>query len=227
MRALIASGAGRYSDPWHDLARTSAALQRILVEAGFETRVVHDLDAALAALEEVDLLVVNATDPWRNGETGKGASPAGTAGLEAAVERGIGVLCVHNAISSLRDYPLWRRLVGGDWIPGVSGHPPRGLLEVRMTRTVPGVPAAFTLLDEGYTFLEVDPDVQIAAEHLLDGRSHPLFWTRTAGRTRVVYDALGHDAASYRSPAHVALLSRAVEWAAAPSSGASPASGSW
>ena len=41
---------------------------------------------------------------------------------------------------------------------------------------------------------------------------HRLVWTRQNGRSRVLYDALGHDTTSYDSPGHVALLRRAVRW---------------
>lgn len=207
MRAVIASGTGRYSDPWHPLADTSERLRRIVADEGFDVEVIPDVDAALAGLDGVDLLVVNATDPWRNGETGTGAPEDSTAGLGAAVQRGIGIVAMHNAIASLRDYPVWRTLLGGDWIPGVSGHPPLGDLVVR---PVDGAP--FTLSDEGYIGLEFDGDAEVLAHHELEGVSHPLLWRRQVGPTRVVYDALGHDGRSFDSAEHVELLREALSW---------------
>ena len=46
MRALIASGSGRYGDPWHPFPETSVLVARILTEAGFDTTVDDDVAAA-------------------------------------------------------------------------------------------------------------------------------------------------------------------------------------
>ena len=118
--AIILSGAGRYADPWHPFAETSAALAELVRDAGFTVQVADDPDAALAALDEsVRLIVVNAGDPLgpnANAGTGAGAEgdrptppeasviAAGDAALEAAIDRGVGILAVHAAASSLRDH---------------------------------------------------------------------------------------------------------------------------
>src|SRR5699024_9887359 len=64
MRALVASGSGRYADPWHPFPKTSPLLAEILSGSGFEVDVDDDVDASMGRLEGVDLLVVNAADPW-------------------------------------------------------------------------------------------------------------------------------------------------------------------
>jgi len=224
-RAIVVAGTGRYGDPWHPFVATSRRLVEILRTAGFDVRFSTDVDAALASLAREDLLVVNAGDPWRNGETGRGAPADSLHGLDAALDRGIGVLAVHNAVSSLRDYPRWRSMIGGDWIPGVSGHPPFGDALVRLRTTehpvvdvLPGVDerGVFELQDERYTHLVVDDDVLVLADHRLedDASSHPVLWMREEGPNRVVYDALGHDERSFVSEAHVEILRRAARWAA-------------
>ena len=50
--------------------------------------------------------------------------------------------------------------------------------------------------------------------HEHDGRTHPLVLIGTTGRSRVVYDALGHDARSYDSAERRELLQREARWAA-------------
>lgn len=223
-RALVAAGTARYGDPWHPFVETGRRLAEIVGAAGFDVDFSTDVDDALTRLDGVELLVVNAGDPWRNGETGHGAPSPSLLGLDAALDRGIGVLAVHNAVSSLRDYPRWRGTVGGDWIPGVSGHPPFGTATVRviagahpLIEDIPGVDAGtFELPDERYTHLVVDEDVTVLAEHVLaeDGSVHPLFWLREVGASRVVYDALGHNERSFASPTHLEFVTRAARWAA-------------
>ena len=50
------------------------------------------------------------------------------------------------------------------------------------------------------------------SEHEEDGMRHPLVWARELGRSRIVYDALGHDVRSYESAEHRELLTRALQW---------------
>lgn len=220
MRALIISGTGRYSDPWHPLPTTSRRVGDILQRTGFDVTIDDVPDRALASCADFDLVVVNATDPWRNGETGYGAVPAAAAGLAAAVECGTGFLALHNSIASLRDYGLWRRLVGGSWVPGVSMHPDIDEARIELLQpahslmsALPGAgDDAFTVFDERYCELDVDDDVDILARHQHLGRWYPTFWTHVLGRSRVVYDALGHDARSFDAPAHVDFVRRAAAW---------------
>ncbi|MCH3150478.1 ThuA domain-containing protein, partial [Listeria monocytogenes] len=63
-----------------------------------------------------------------------------------------------------------------------------------------------------YTDLRVQPDVVALASHEHEGREHPLIWARSYGNARIVYDALGHDTASYEAETHREILRRAVDW---------------
>ncbi|MYM62789.1 ThuA domain-containing protein [Pseudomaricurvus sp. HS19] len=46
------------------------------------------------------------------------------------------------------------------------------------------------------------------------GNDHPLIWKHCPGKGRALYSALGHTAESYQEPEYVALLEKAVSWAA-------------
>jgi len=213
-RAVVLTGAGRYADPWHRFAETTARLVDILAEAGLDAEVAEDVDARLADLGHPDLLVVNAGDPWRGGD--HGAPAAARANLASALDGGIGVLAVHAAISSLRDYEVWHPAVGGDWIVGTSGHPPIGSADISIEPVAHPITAGladFSLVDECYMGLAVDPDVVGLASHRHEGGTFPLLWAREHGRSRLVYDALGHDVRSYESPTHRELIRRSVSWA--------------
>ncbi|WP_353808996.1 ThuA domain-containing protein [Agromyces sp. SYSU T00194] len=226
--AVILSGHGRYDDPFHPFIDTSQALADLLVEEGLTVEIVHDTDARLAAgLDGVDLLVVHTGDPWRSlvdatllpERERRTPAPevleAERANLAAAVERGIGLLGIHAAAASLRDLPQWRELLDGEWNSEVSFHPPLGVAELHVHRDAHPIVAGaddFSLVDERYTDLVLGEHVEPLVEHTYDGERHPLVWARETGRTRLVYDALGHDLRSYESPEHVALLRRAVAW---------------
>lgn len=213
--ALIVAGTGRYGDPWHPFAATAGLLAEILEEAGWLTTVNTDPDDALAHIGDADLIVVDAGDPWRNGEARNGADPAAATGLADAVTRGIGVLSVHNSLSSLRDYPLWHVLLGGGWEVGRSGHPPLGPLLVELVQEHPVMKGldGFVVEDEAYVNLAVG-DVTVLAVHRLDGVAHPLVWVTEHDACRVVVSALGHDERSFASREHRRLLQQAAAWAA-------------
>ncbi|WP_419817267.1 ThuA domain-containing protein [Glaciibacter flavus] len=214
-RALIAVGTGRYADPWHPFAENAAALGTILRSDGFDVRIDDDLDGALAALDGVDLLVVCAGDPWATGATGHGAPSESLSGLRAALDRGMGVLGVHSATASLRDYPDWAAAIGAVWLPEISMHPPRGdaRVEALAHPFVDGIDS-FTLVDERYCFLQLVGESEVVAEHEHGGLRHPLVWVREHGAARVAYDALGHDPVSYESGEHRELVRRLARWAA-------------
>jgi type 1 glutamine amidotransferase len=218
LHAVIATGTGRYADPWHPFPATSARIAAALRDDGWLVTVDDDVDHALATLDDVDLLVVNAGDPWREGasELGHRADPAADEGLRTAIARGIGLIAVHAALSSLRDHPAWREAIGGEWDPGVSWHPPIGDARVRVVDgdhpVSEGMPA-LDVFDEQYSDLVVDDGVRILAVHDVDGAEHPAVWVREQP-TRAVVSSLGHDERAYDAPAHVALLQRAARWAA-------------
>lgn len=217
MKAVVASGVGRYGDPWHPFAATSALVADVLRGAGFSVTVDHDVDHATAALVGVDLLVVNAGDPWRDSATLGPPPDESLAGLAAALERGIGVLALHAAVSSLRDHPVWPAAVGATWLPGVSWHPPAGAFRVTPTvggRRVLGDLGPFEVHDERYLRLQWIGASQVVAELPDDdgGRS-PAAWVRRHGRARVAADLLGHDERSYSTAGHQELVQRLAQWA--------------
>ena len=222
MDALIVTGTGRYADPWHPLAETSAAIADVLTADGWRVTARSDVDAALASLgrpgmsagDEFDLIVVNTGDPWRNGETGFGAPEDSIAGLDATLGRGVGVLAMHTAVASLRDYPTWAAAIGAIWLPEVSMHPPLDAARVEIVEhPLTSGMQDFSLLDERYCWLQAVGNRTVLAQHTLDGVQHPLVWVRAHGASRVACDVLGHDTRSYESEQHRELVRRLAQWA--------------
>ena len=214
-RAVIASGAGRYADAWHLFTHTSARIAEILADDGWEVQVIDDPDRALASLDGATLLVVNAGDPWRGGDSGRRVDPVAAAGLDHAIDRGIGLIAVHMGLASLRDYPRWREAIGGEWEIGRSWHPPISAAVIPVQGADHPVTAGLSeiaLFDELYVDLAVDKDVLVLCAHERDAASHPLVWVRE-DPTRAVATAFGHDERSYESASHRALLRGAARWA--------------
>jgi type 1 glutamine amidotransferase len=222
MRAVILNGSGRYADPWHRHSETSEALAELVAEAGFTVDIVDDVDSSLASLpDEVVLIVVNAGDTHAPTAGGvPSAAPeasvleSANAAVEAAIDRGIGILALHTAAASLRDYPVFERALGARWVRDRSWHPPIGEAAVHVVgnhRIAEGL-EDFTVFDERYTDFRLDDVIEPIAEHEHDGVRHPLVWAREVGRSRLVYDALGHDVRSYDSAGHRALLAAALDW---------------
>ena len=216
MRALVATGTGRYADPWHPYQRTSPLIAAVLTDAGFDTGVETDVDDAMTRLSGTDLLVVNAGDPWRSGEAGS-ASAESVGGLYAALARGIGVIAVHGALASLRDHPDWAAAIGGMWVPGLSWHPPFGTVQVSAGALPDGTElSGFEVEDERYARLQAIGERTVVAHHDVEGAAEPTAWVRTHGASRIAVDALGHDERSWASEGHRGLLTALARWTTAP-----------
>ncbi|MDR2930285.1 MAG: ThuA domain-containing protein [Propionibacteriaceae bacterium] len=221
-KAIILSGSGRYADPWHPFAETSPLLAGLAHDAGWDTEIRDDIDHCLAAgLDGIGLIIVNAGDPWHNldPDHDEPADPevihVARAKLDAAFDRGISLLGVHCAAASLRDYPSYRAGLGGEWVPGQSWHPPRSLLHVRPLHDsiVEGL-CNFTVDDERYSDLTIDPHTEPLLDVAGEDGDIVLGWARQHGSSKIVYDALGHDKASYDSCGHKSFLRRVMSWLA-------------
>lgn len=214
-RVRIASGSDRYADPWHPFARTSALLAEILDDAGFIVEIVDDVEAAMTLLGGVDLLVVNAGDPWRADDGGVPAPDDSVSGLAEALDRGIGILAMHSAVSSLRDYPEWAAAIGAIWVPGLSFHPPSDLAAIRGVAALDGIEIeSFHVFDERYCRLQIIGSSRVVAEHGAQGVTYPTAWVREHGAARIAVDVLGHDERSYDSAGHRALIVALARWSA-------------
>ena len=211
--AVVVSGAGSYADPWHPFPDTSERLAQIVAGLGYTVTVRDNVETALAKPGPCRLLVVNVGNPAT--PRPPAAIDAVRAGLEHHLALGGSLLGIHAAAMSLTTLPQWPTILGGQWVHGHSMHPPQSTTTVAVTRAEHPVTAGltdFTVHDERYSYLRTEPGITVLCEHMHDERPHPLAWARPSGPSRVVYDGLGHDTASYDSPGHVALLRRAVRW---------------
>jgi type 1 glutamine amidotransferase len=208
-RSLILSGGGKYSDPWHSFAATSARIAALLAAIGHEVEISDLVADSVADLRGWDLIVVNAA------AGPPGDTSAAQAGLLAALDRGVGVLAIHVGACALLRLPVWESVTGAAWISGRSMHPKAGpcrILTHPERHPICAPVADFDIVDERYCYLRVAPDIVPLAVHEHAGELHPLLWARAWNNARVVTDLLGHDERSYDSPSHRELVSQAARW---------------
>jgi hypothetical protein len=215
LRALIVSGGGDYTDPWHPFATTTGELATILRELGHEVTVSDRVEETLAGLVDPatwpDLLVINAGNAEQPGP----ADPAVATGVLAYLAAGHPLLVSHISATAFVDWPEWEAILGGRWVRGTSMHPDQDLARVEVATDAHPIVAGvvdFTVFDERYSYLRLGSDIEQLAWHEHDGLRHPLLWVHSYGPARVVYDALGHDGRSYESAEHRMLVARSAQW---------------
>ena len=224
MSAVVVLAGG--SPHAHDFAATGAELADLASALGHDVTMTSDPDTAAELLGDADALVFDGLwwrmlgdtyDAWRD-EHGYSPSPATRAALGGFVHAGGGLLAVHTAPISFDDWPEWGAVVGGAWQWGVSSHPPPQQATVSVAAAehpvTRGVAPMFTITDEIYGDLAVDPEVVVLATSRRNptDADQPVLWAHRYGAGRVVYDALGHDRASLTHPDHQQLLEQALTW---------------
>ena len=144
------------------------------------------------------------------------------------VERGGGLVGLHSASTSEKDWPFFWQTIGGKFLR----HPKKQKFTVHVRdATHPStrhLQASFEWEDEAYfhnflnpdihTLLDTDPTALTdpdRAQHPseLFGKSLPLAWTITSGGTRVFYTALGHNKQDYMNPLLYQHILGGILWA--------------
>lgn len=226
MRALILIGG-----IFHDFAGSAEVLARILGAVGFSSDISEDVDGTLAGLprwREPPLVVLDALRwsmtqhekyaPYR-AQWAFSTSADMRDGLSSHLARGGGLLGLHTASICFDDWPDWPAMLGAGWQWGRSHHPPpesaRVTLAPQAHPITRGV-SPFEVVDEIYRELAVAADARpLWSAQVPDAAEPvPVAWARRHGCGRVVYDALGHDAASVGQPEHARLIARAAAWCA-------------
>lgn len=132
-------------------------------------------------------------------------------GLLGWVNAGGGFVGVHSAADSFRDCPEYRAMVGGHFVT----HPHYRQYMVSVvdpTHPITEGLEEFWVEDEQYV-TDYDPRNNVLATALYKGRATPVVWTKSWGRGKVCWIALGHDAKACRQEVFVTLLQRACLWA--------------
>ncbi|RLE10769.1 hypothetical protein DRJ00_00315 [Candidatus Aerophobetes bacterium] len=133
-------------------------------------------------------------------------------GLLNFVASGKGYVGIHSAADSFRDCPEYQAMVGGRFLT----HP--RYREYQVSVVDPEHPITkdlteFTVTDEQY-ILDFDPRVNVLCSALWKGKAMPVAWTKSWGKGRVFYLALGHDRKACEQKIFRLLLIRGALWAA-------------
>lgn len=197
----------------HQPREVSEVFESAMKKKGFEVARSDKLDplADAAAMAKLDLVV----PIWTMGQM----SDEQWKGLNEAVRAGLGVAGFHGGMGdAFRGNLEYQWMAGGQFV----GHPHVGEYTVRMTGVkspiTDGLPSMFPYKSEQY-YQIVDPGVTVLADTLYeyDGRRTlmPCVWTKTWGKGKVFYSALGHSAKEFTDYPHVLEMTvRGMLWAA-------------
>lgn len=164
-----------------------------------------------------------------NSVSGDFATPDQRAALRRWVEAGGGVVALHAAGDGSHAWPWWiDEVIGTRFIghPNGADHIQPAELNVLVPDhpVMAGVKRPWRPRDEWYSFDRVPVGADILAT--IDersfrphpgqemGTSHPVIWTRTVGRGRMVYAALGHTPESYDDPNFARIIANSMRWVA-------------
>jgi len=145
----------------------------------------------------------------------------------AMLDAGVGLVVLHHAVCSYRNWPEYLRIAGGryahtPWVKdGIEQpastythdakfHVKVGDLKHPVTKGV----TDFQIVDEVYGNVEILPTVHplLSTD---DPNSSPLVgWVNPYGNARVVTLTLGHDKQAWENPAFIQILSQAIRWTA-------------
>lgn len=215
VRVLLITGGHAFErEPFLEALRTNAALAVMSAEhapggaaawerddlAAFQAVVLYDMPAAITDAQKAKFL--------------------------SLFKQGTGLVVLHHALASFPGWEEYERIIGGRYPQPPKGQPPvsdRLGYKHDVTFTVHVADGAhpitagladFAIRDEIYWGFRVGADVHPLLTTPHEKSGNPLMWTRTEGRSRVVYLQLGHDRYAYENPGFRELLGRSILWAA-------------
>lgn len=216
-RALIVWGG------WdgHEPDRVADLFAEILGREGFSVDVSDTLDAFRdpARMEGLSLVVPVVTMSE--------ITPEQLQPVLDAVSGGVGLAGCHGGMcDAFRASTEWQFMTGGQWVahPGNDGVAYRVVIDRNVPSPITDGLPDFDVVSEQY-YLHVDPGNRVLAytefPHPDHGGPHernpcrmPQVWTKSYGRGRVFYNALGHQRSVLEEPVPQELMRRGFLWAA-------------
>jgi len=192
-KALLLSGGKREHHGYRDQALYLAGA---LEDTGrFEVTLCEE--AAILetpGVRKYDLMIVNADRRDPEFKFTHGQQEA----IFEFVRSGRGYVSIHGADNAAGDWlPEWREMLGGVFshVGLPDGKTRKGTYTVKIVDTASPIAQGlkdFSLKDELYYQVQMQPDVQPLATVEYQGTAWPVAWTRTFGKGRVFHTVLGH-----------------------------------
>jgi type 1 glutamine amidotransferase len=214
-RALIVYGG------WdgHQPVEVSQLFDAILTDAGFETTLFDDLGVFVNSdLDKYDLIVPH----WTMGSI---THEQCQAVCVAVAEEGVGLAGCHGGMGdSFRENTEWQFMVGGQFVahPGNDGTPYTVHIQGKAHQVTRDLDD-FEVASEQY-YMHVDPGVHVLADcvfpnpaasgpHTANPCRMPTIWTKSFGKGRIFYNALGHHHEVLEIPVVREIMRRGFLWA--------------
>ncbi len=201
-----------------NIGAASACIMRLGKQMGFLVDTTHDPAAfSEANLRKYRLLVFNNT----NNDVFE--TDAQKLALMHFVEAGGGVVGLHSASGTERNWPWFKRMLGASFLR----HPPhQSFTEIVLDPHNPStsfLPKTWARKDECYFVKEINPDIHVlmvhdlrtlsdSAKSELFGTAFPSVWCHEFDGGRQWYTSLGHDSATYTEPDFVQHIRGGIEW---------------
>jgi len=191
---------------WHPFERCGEIVKGLLEATGrYEVAVTADRDVMRkGSIRRFDGVLAYTSD----GTLSKDQED----GLVGFVKSGGTFVGIHCAAASWQKNKAYIEMLGGVF----AMHSPLMEFPVTITRTDSLITRRiqdFRIADELYLLDKFDPDaVEILATAMWKGKPQPMAYTKTYGKGKVFYLALGHDEAALNHPEFQKMLVRGVDW---------------
>jgi scyllo-inositol 2-dehydrogenase (NADP+) len=191
---------------YHPFEACSRIAEQILKASGrYRLKVTDDRSILAGKLDRYDAVMVYTC--------GGPLTAAQESGLVGYVRGGGALVAIHSANAGFGDNRDYLALIGSEF----DTHPREQLTEqVRIvdadhqaTTRLKG----FSLTEEFYVLKNVDPAARVLAETTWQCRPMPVMYTRTEGRGRVFYTALGHGVSQWKVSGFQRSLLHGLDWA--------------
>jgi uncharacterized protein len=143
------------------------------------------------------------------------------------LNQGIGVVALHHNLDAHVDWPEFRKIIGGRYLPKqeeidgktygpshfAEGQEIKVIVADREHPITAGIDD-FQIHDECYGNYYLSPDVRILLKTDNPKNNPSLAWVTRYGNSRVFYFQLGHDASAWHNPNYPRILGNGIRWAA-------------
>ena len=154
-------------------------------------------------------------------------TPEQQAAFLALLNQGIGVVSLHHNLVAHEKWPLWRDIVGGQFLRAnetIAGKNYEASVFEHDVWLKIGIPdpkhpitrgvEPFYIFDESYGKIYHAPDIKVVLTTDRAGNDHEIAWTKWFGNSPVFYFQLGHDSHAWTHPLYQKIILQSLRWAA-------------